>query len=170
MYERPAPPHELEFWFGTPDPGAAQLAAPPPGCPFQFLRTPEFVLRFFTRPALHKPMFNGELAFGSFLLFARDHLRNPRLPLLEDFTPVPDAWVDDARAAGNRVMAAVSWRRGDVLMLDNTRFMHGRAAIRDLAERQIASFFGYLSFAIPDPEEIADAPWRRGNFRPPPFA
>jgi hypothetical protein len=170
MYERPAPPHELEFWFGTPDPSDAQLAAPPPGCPFHFQRTPDFVLRFFTRPALHTPMFSDAPAFGSFLLFARDHLGNPRLPLLDDFMPVPDAWVDDARAAGDRVKAAVAWQRGDVLMLDNTRFMHGRNAIRDLAERQIASFFGYLDFAIPDSEEIADAPWRRGNFRPPPFA
>jgi hypothetical protein len=169
MYERPAPPHELEFWFGTSNPGAAQLAAPPPDCPFQFLTTPDFVLRFFTRPALHTPMFSDALAFGNFLLFARDHLGNPRLPLLANGTPVPDAWVDDARAAANRVAAAVTWQRGDILMLDNTRFMHGRNAIRDMAERQIASYFGYLSFAVPDPEEIAAAPWRRGAFRPPPF-
>lgn len=169
MYERPAPPHELEFWFGTPYPSDAQLAAPPATCPFRFLPTPDFILRLFTRPALHKPMFSEAPAFGSFLLFARDHLGNRRLPLLEDFTPVPDAWVDDARAAANRVAVAVQWQRGDLLMIDNTRFMHGRNAIRDPGERQIASYFGYLSFAIPDPEEIPHAPWRRGNFRPPAF-
>jgi hypothetical protein len=52
-------------------------------------------------------------------------------------------------------------------MLDNTRFMHGRTAILDARERLIATFFGYLSFAIPDPEEPPNAPWRQSNFRPP---
>ena len=52
-------------------------------------------------------------------------------------------------------------------MLDNTRFMHGRTAILDSAERLIATFFGYLSFAIPDPEEPPDPPWRRADFLPP---
>ena len=52
-------------------------------------------------------------------------------------------------------------------MLDNTRFMHGRTAITDPGERLIATFFGYLNFALPDPEEPADAPWRRADFYPP---
>ena len=63
--------------------------------------------------------------------------------------------------------AEVAWRAGDVLMLDNTRFMHGRTAILDANERLIASFFGYLGFAIPDSEEPPNAPWRQENFRPP---
>jgi hypothetical protein len=61
----------------------------------------------------------------------------------------------------------VSWQAGDVLMLDNTRFMHGRTAIVDPGERFIATFFGYLSFAVPDPEEPPNAPWRTADFRPP---
>jgi hypothetical protein len=53
-------------------------------------------------------------------------------------------------------------------MLDNTRFMHGRTAIADPGERLIATYFGYLNFAIPDPEEPADPIWRREVFIPPP--
>ena len=52
-------------------------------------------------------------------------------------------------------------------MLDNTRVMHGRNTIVDPSERVIASYFGYLDFAVPDGEEIPDAPWRRQAFRPP---
>ena len=52
-------------------------------------------------------------------------------------------------------------------MLDNTRFMHGRTAIADVSERLIATFFGYLAFAMPDPEEPPKALWRQANFSPP---
>jgi hypothetical protein len=52
-------------------------------------------------------------------------------------------------------------------MLDNTRFMHGRTAIEDPGERLIMTFFGYLDFAIPDPEEPPDPIWRRRDFCPP---
>lgn len=166
-YLQPATPHELEYWLGAADPGDAQLKAPPPGCPYRFVRAPERIVRFFTRPALHKPMFTDAPAFGSFLIFARYHLDERRFPTLADGTPVPDGWVAEAKAAGDRVSAAVRWERGDLLMFDNTRFMHGRSAIHDLGERRIASYFGYLDFAEPDAEEIPDAPWRRGNFRPP---
>ena len=52
-------------------------------------------------------------------------------------------------------------------MIDNSRFMHGRTAVRDAGERLIASYFGYFKFALPDPEEPANPPWRRGPFEPP---
>ena len=55
----------------------------------------------------------------------------------------------------------------DVLVLDNTRFLHGRRAIADAAQRTIATFFGYVRFAVPDTEELPQAPWRQGDFRPP---
>ena len=51
--------------------------------------------------------------------------------------------------------------------MDNTRFMHGRTAIYEPHKRQIATYFGYLRFAIPDPEEPTDPVWRREDFVPP---
>lgn len=166
-YLQPALAEELAYWLGTPEPSAEQLAAPPPNCPYRFVSNGERIWRFFTRPALHKPMFADARAFGNFLLFARYHRGENRFPTLEDGTIVPDDWVAAAKAAGDRVSAAIGWRQGDLLMLDNSRFMHGRNAIRDRDERRIASHFGYLDFALPDTEEIAGAPWRRPGFRPP---
>jgi hypothetical protein len=52
-------------------------------------------------------------------------------------------------------------------MIDNSRFMHGRTAVRDAGERLIASYFGYLHFALPNPEEPAKPLWRAGPFSPP---
>lgn len=161
-------PELLEFWLGTPTPDDAQLSQPPVGCPYQFRRLPDGrIVRHFSRPALHRPMFADERAFGNFLLFARFNNGRPDFPLLDDMRPVPEAWLQAIKAIGDRLTCAVQWQPGDLLMLDNTRFMHGRTAILEPSERQIATFFGYLDFAVPDPEEPADPVWRREDFAPP---
>jgi hypothetical protein len=71
------------------------------------------------------------------------------------------------RATADQIGVAISWEAGDVLMLDNTRFMHGRTAIRDPGERMIATFFGYVGFANRDPEEPLMPLWRQRDFAPP---
>jgi alpha-ketoglutarate-dependent taurine dioxygenase len=168
LYIKPTWPSLLEYWLSTPDPTDAQLASPPPGCPYFFRRFPDVgILRVFSRPALHKPMFVDAPAFGNFLLFARFNNGRPDHPVLDDGHPVPEAWLQAIKETGDRLSVAIGWRPGDVLMLDNTRFMHGRTAIIDPGERLIASYFGYLGFAIPDPEEPADPIWRREDFQPP---
>lgn len=167
VYVQPATPHVLERWLGTDDPSDALLARPPPSCPYRFRRQDGMILRLFSRPALHRPMFVDEPAFGNFLLFSRFHNGNPAYPVLDDGHPLPEPWLQAIMAAGERLSIPIRWEAGDVLMLDNSRFMHGRTAIMDPDERLIASFFGYLTFAVPDAEEPADAPWRRGAFRPP---
>ena len=167
LYVKPTWPELLDYWLGTRDPSDTLLSNPPSWCPYQFRRVEGQVVRFFTRPALHRPMFIDAPAFGNFLLFARFNNKRPDFPLLDDGRPVPESWLQAVKAAGDRISVEIAWRPGDVLMLDNTRFMHGRTAILDASERLIATYFGYLSFARPDPEEPPGAPWRRGDFSPP---
>ena len=168
VYVMPTWPELLDYWLGTKTPDAALLSAPPAGCPYGFLLLPDGrILRHFSRPALHKPMFADELAFGNFLLFARFVRGRRDFPLLDDMTPVPDVALQAIKAAGDALTVEIGWRDGDVLMLDNTRFMHGRTAIEATGERRIATFFGYLDFATPDPEEPLDPVWRREDFVPP---
>ena len=112
-------------------------------------------------------MFADGPAFGNFLLFARFTRGIRDHPLLHDGRPVPEAWLQAIQAAGERLSVAIEWRPGDLMMLDNTRFLHGRTAITDPGERLILTHFGYLGFALPDPEEPADPIWRRQDFRPP---
>jgi len=158
----------LEFWLGDPRPSDALLANPPSRCPYAFERRREGVICSFSRPALNRPMFADEPAFANFVLFSRFTRNRRNYPLLDDERPIPEAWLQAIRAAADEISAEVGWQRGDVLMIDNTRFMHGRTAILDASERRIASFFGYLGFAIPDAEEPPEAPWRQANFAPPP--
>lgn len=167
LYVQPAMPDELQHWLGTPAPDDARLAAPPADCPYSFRRAPGQILRGFSRPALHRPMFTDAPAFGNFLLFARYLLALPNFPLFEDGSQVPGALVAAVKAVSDRLTVPIAWQRGDLLMLDNSRFMHGRTAVRDAEERLIAAYFGYLAFAEPDAEEPVDAPWRRGPFNPP---
>lgn len=167
LYCQPALPHALEFWLGTSTPTEEQLASPPPRCPYSFSKVGEQIVRCFSRPFLHKPMFDDRPAFGNFLLFARLALRVSHFPVLDDGQPVPDGWVDLIQQAAGPITYPLEWRQGDLLILDNSRFMHGRNQIFNAAERKIASYFGYLNFAPPNGDDPPDAPWRRGGFRPP---
>lgn len=166
LYIQSTWPSLLRFWLGTAAPTDAQLASPPPGCPYEFRRFPQGIARMFSRPALHKPMFVFAPAFGNFLLFARALGRSDSV-VLDDGRPLPDDWVETISRAAERLTVPIDWLAGDLLMLDNTRFMHGRTEITDPAERLILTYFGYLSFAIPDAEEPPNAIWRRENFEPP---
>ena len=166
-YCQPALPEALEFWLGTRTPTAQQLASPPPQCPYTFTDTGDRIVRCFTRPFLHKPMFHDGPAFGNFLLFARLALRVTHFPVLDDGTEVPGEWVEAVMRAAAPVTYAVPWQRGDILIVDNSRFMHGRNPILSAGERKIASYFGYLGFAPENPEDPPNPLWRNGSFRPP---
>lgn len=156
----------LEYWLGKSSPSDSELAHPPAGCPFTFERFGDQVGRIFSRPLLHRPMFHERLAFGNFLLFARlQGVSN--FPLLDDRTPVPADWMDEVKRVSDSLTAPIEWRTGDLLMLDNSRFMHGRTAVVDERQRSIGTRFGYLNFAEPGPDKPADEPWRRPGFRPP---
>lgn len=167
LYVQPAVPETLAYWLGTASPTDAQLAAPPASCPYRFVRTPAGVMRVFTRPMLHRTRFGQEPAFGNFLLFARDYLGLPNFPIMDNGQRVPDDWMEAVRQAAADITAPIPWLEGDLVMIDNSRVMHGRRAIIDADNRLIASHFGYLRDAAPDPEEPADPPWRRAMFRPP---
>lgn len=166
-YVQPTSPALLRYWLGTPEPSESELASPPSRCPYSFERLGGQIVRVFTRPLLHKPMFTDEPAFGNFLLFAR-YLRGVRnFPLLDDGSPVPDQWVETVKLASDKLTVAMGWRAGDLLMLDNSRFMHGRTEVAANDARLIATYFGYLPFAPANPEEPEDPIWRKPGFQPP---
>ncbi len=167
LYIQPAPPPILQYWLGTSQPTDATLANPPPQCPYRFRRFESQIIRYFSYPALHKTLLSDDLAFGNFLLFARYYLRVDRIPLFEDGNVVPDWVVDAIQDAADPITFGTEWQTGDILILDNSRFMHGRNAITEPGDRLIASYFGYLNGVTQRTDEIADPPWRKANFRPP---
>ena len=160
MYATKAEQSSLRFWLGTVEPSKEDLAAPPKDCPFSFVRTDRNVFEVFTAPALHRPMFSPRLAWGNFLFFSRygQGLRN--FPVFADGTEVPDGLVDAVKQVADKLEKPIKWRKNDLLMLDNTRFLHGRREIARDDKRSIMSYFGYLNFARPGAEEPPNAKWR----------
>lgn len=166
FYIRPASPEMLRYWLGTNAPDDALLANPPENCPYWFRRSPNGVLRGFTRPVLEPTLFDTRPAFANFLLFARDYLRLTRIPLL-DGQVFADEMVDTIRSVARSLTYSHRWQQGDVVLLDNSRFMHGRKAIADPGERRIATYFGYLKGIERREGEPPDPIWRRETFVPP---
>ncbi|GAA4020242.1 TauD/TfdA family dioxygenase [Sphingomonas swuensis] len=167
LYIQAAPPELLQHWLGTLTPDDTLLASPPASCPYWFRRVRGGIIRGFSRPLLHRPLFDDRICFGNFVLFARDYLHRPNFPCLDDGQPVPETWLGAIREAAATLTYAHRWQPGDVLVLDNSRFMHGRRAISDPRGRRIASYFGYLPFAPAQPEEGKDPFWRSRSFTPP---
>ena len=168
-YQQQATAAEIAFWLGSHEPDAATIANPPLHCPYSFERIDGEIHRYFLMPALHKAMFSDEPAFGNFLFFGRYFNRQRFFPTFENGEFVPDALLDEVRAISDQSESPVVWQPGDIVILDNTRFMHGRRAILDLDERHIATFFGYVHFAVVEDRE-RHFPWRVAAFKPPVFA
>lgn len=168
LHRQLATPAECSYWLGSAEPDDATLAHPPAACPYTFERSNGKIFRSFVRPIFHKPMFSQDAAFGNFLLFARYLQRLRIFPTFENGEIVPDDLLDQVKAVSDQLETPLPWQAGDVVILDNTRFMHGRQAITDVAERRIATYFGYLNFAEIDVTQ-AQFPWRKASFQPPNF-
>ena len=161
-YTSVAQPDELAYWLGTENPTVTELQKNRSGqCPFVFFPNLETkkIMRSFKVPAFHRTMFGNELAFGSFLLFARFNKRDTQFPTYGDFTEIPQDLVNHIQSAAQGIQVPVKWEEGDLLLIDNTRFMHGRNKVIDTSERKILSHFGFMRCA-----DIAESekklPWR----------
>ncbi len=92
-------------------------------------------------------MFIDEWAYGNFLVFARRRLQVKYFPCYLDGSEIPDEIVDEIESVTNSLACQIMWQKNDLVMLDNTRFMHGRNSIGDPQKRRIYTQFGYASFA-----------------------
>jgi alpha-ketoglutarate-dependent taurine dioxygenase len=97
-------------------------------------------------PCLHKPLFSEKLAFGNFLLFSRVRHRCLVYPTFEDGSHIPEKLVAEIKEVSDSLTIPITWRIGDLLMLDNTRFMHGRNCVDHGCKRMIYTRFGKINF------------------------
>ncbi|WP_170428411.1 TauD/TfdA family dioxygenase [Ruegeria arenilitoris] len=78
---------------------------------------------------------SGELGFANAVLGPSHNYEKP-VYRLADGSIVSDDEIEEIRAVAETCTAEINWQDGDIAVLDNTRVMHGRRAIKD-AERQL---------------------------------
>ncbi len=160
LYFQAMLPEDSMRWLGTDRPTPELVQNPPASCPFEMTYLEGKLCRVHTTAALHRTMFSKQLSFGNFLLFSRYGLNNRLQPCFADGSIVPDELVAEVKQVSDELTYAHKWQDGDILVLDNTRYLHGRRKINDVEERRILSYFGYLNFAELDAEE-STATWRQ---------
>lgn len=92
-----------------------------------------YLLTTFITSAIVQTRHTGKLSFANSLL-DQDKL------FFEDGSVVPRAAVIDVLGTTEALALPLSWRTSDVVMIDNTRFMHGRRSFTDPARRILARF------------------------------
>jgi alpha-ketoglutarate-dependent taurine dioxygenase len=159
IYHNICTPSALKYWFGTEAPNDETLQNPPENCPYTFSRKGDLILNSFIAPFFHRTMFTKQLAFGNFLLFARRRGVRDN-PLFADGNLIGDEVHDIIKSTSDKLTVPVKWEKNDILMLDNSRFLHGRNEIIDPSNRLIISYFGYLKFAELASKLAYRMPWR----------
>jgi len=85
----------------------------------------------FRTPALPYPKFLDAPVFANNIIHNFRRGRLLRYPTFGDGSVIPESLIIQIRDIARRCTVEVRWRDGDLLMFDNTRFMHGRRAIAD---------------------------------------
>ncbi|HHJ16542.1 MAG TPA: hypothetical protein ENJ80_07580 [Gammaproteobacteria bacterium] len=160
LYKRRIDKRECEYWLGIKNPTAEDMERSSDIKPYRFSINNGIYYKSYQTPVLHRPMYSQELAFGSFLLFRRLMHKEYNYPTFEDESIVPDSIVNIIKDVSEQITIGHVWQQCDILMIDNTRFMHGRAPIADPKQRRIVTQFGYASFH-PEFDSLVEAePWR----------
>lgn len=106
-------------------------------------RLPDGSLRYrFRTHAVHRSRFSARPAFANSLLGPSWNYETPDIRF-DDGTSIDEVLWDEISRATDTCTRTIDWQRGDVAIIDNTRFMHGRRAIEDPA-RVIHNAQSYL--------------------------
>ncbi len=93
----------------------------------------------YTTPAIVTTPHDGREAF------ANSFLADWPPVFFEDGSPIPASYRWDLLDISEELAFPVSWRAGDLLMIDNWRIMHGRRAFKD-PRREIAAMLSNANF------------------------
>jgi alpha-ketoglutarate-dependent taurine dioxygenase len=92
--------------------------------------------------AAHGTLFGERLSFANSILGPSYHYEKPTIGF-EDGGAIPEATLQEIAEVTERFTENIDWCNGDVLLIDNTRVMHGRRAIFD-SERRIFNALSYV--------------------------
>lgn len=80
-------------------------------------------------PAVHPSQCGRYMVFINSLLPTKH--TNPNSVLFDDNSEIPDDIISELNGIADKITKKISWQTGEILMVDNTRIMHGRRAFSD---------------------------------------
>ena len=89
----------------------------------------ESIKRQFITSAIHKSRTGQDYVFINSLLAAKQI--NPETVCFDDDSEITDEIMSELNEIAERISIEISCQKGDILMIDNTRIMHGRRAFED---------------------------------------
>ncbi|MEN9865129.1 MAG: Taurine catabolism dioxygenase TauD, partial [Pseudomonadota bacterium] len=97
----------------------------------------------FTVGAAHSTLFDDRLSFANSLLGPSYNYQKPRITFA-DGSAIPDSIMAEVAEVSERMTENLEWQDGDMVLIDNTRLMHGRRAIID-PHRTIFNALSYVN-------------------------
>ncbi|MFN6470968.1 MAG: TauD/TfdA family dioxygenase [Nostoc sp. SerVER01] len=92
--------------------------------------------------AVVKTKYGNKNAFANSLI---SEYKNPKAVVtFEDGSPIPLVIINQIQEVMNRLTEVINWESGDLVMIDNSRFLHGRRSFTD-TRRRIFSLLSYLN-------------------------
>ncbi|MEH2082679.1 MAG: TauD/TfdA family dioxygenase [Nostoc sp.] len=104
-----------------------------------FINEDESVSFAYACPAVIKTKYSNQDAFANNILNAKESV------FFENGSPIPDTIISEIEEVTDRLTEEIQWQVGDLVMIDNSRFLHGRRSFSD-NQRLIFSIFSYLNF------------------------
>ncbi|MBD2166645.1 TauD/TfdA family dioxygenase [Calothrix membranacea FACHB-236] len=91
--------------------------------------------------AVVKTKYGHQNAFANSLIA---EYKNPRgVVTFEDGSPIPSTVINQVQQVMNNLTEVINWESGDLVMIDNSRFLHGRRSFTD-TKRRIYSLLSYM--------------------------
>ncbi len=91
--------------------------------------------------AVHRTLFGERLSFANSILGPSYNYERPRITFA-DGTPIDGPLLAELAEVTESVTENIEWQDGEVVLIDNTRVMHGRRAIKD----PVRTIFNALSY------------------------
>lgn len=111
------------------------------GQSFELLEN-ERVFSEFRCNAVHGTRFSSELAFANSMLGPSYNYEAPHI-VFEDGSVISEEIWNEIRLCTDMCTEDIPWKDGDIAIIDNTRYMHGRRKILDV-ERKICAALSYV--------------------------
>ncbi len=96
--------------------------------------------------AAHPTFWNNDIAFANSIFTPSHNYEAPKITFEND-EEIPKWLLDECREKSKRLTTEIPWISGDIILIDNTRVMHGRRRITD-TNRKLFTALGFLNESV----------------------